>query len=197
VIVVVGSPSARSEAGQHVADGLSALVAIAVAVSGRPVQIVGRIGDDDAADAVLQDLTRAGVGHVAILRDPARATPLATAVADTAGSETPGSESRPELDAADVELAMRYLTDFRVIVLIEPATGAVAQVVARATDWGEATLIIARSPAADPAAEGAAAAEAPARGEVVDRDGAESEAAFAGRVAALAIALDSGLVPTD
>jgi hypothetical protein len=192
VIVVVGSPSARSEAGQHVADGLSASVAIAVAASGRPVQIVGRIGDDDAADAVLQDLARAGVGHVAILRDPARATPLATPVTDATGAE-----SRPELEPADVELAMRYLTDFRVIVLIGPATGPVAQVVARATDWGEAALVIARSPGADPAAKGSAGAEVPAGAQVVDPEGGESEAAFAGRVAALAIALDSGPVPTD
>ena len=56
------------DAGHIVADGSSVRIAKAIAGAGRSVQIVGRVGDDAAADAVLQDLARAGVGHVAILR---------------------------------------------------------------------------------------------------------------------------------
>jgi hypothetical protein len=161
VIVVVGSPVGRVDGRRIVADGSSARIAMAAATAGRSVQIVGRVGDDATADAVLQDLARAGVGHVAILRDPARATPV---VGD--GGATP-----PEVDGADVDLALRYLTDFRVIVLIEPATDAVNDVVARATDWGAAALIVATP------------------------DGTETEAAFVGRVAAQAVRLDIGPAP--
>ena len=196
MIVVVGSPIARLDAGRLVADGMPARVAIAASDTGRPVQIVGRIGDDAAADAVLQDLARAGVGHVAILRDPARATPVARTGPEGEPAAEPALDAAPEVDAADIELALRYLTEFRVIVLNEPAARAVTDIVTRATEWGEAALVI-----ADPSPPGAGAPEAqidvPARAQVMRRGADETESDFAARVAALAVALDIGAVPAD
>ena len=187
MIVIVGSPVGRVDAGRVVAAGSSARVAMAVAAAGRTVQIVGRVGDDAAADAVLQDLARAGVGHVAILRDPARSTPVVDGL-DEDGPAVARPDASPEIDGADVELALRYLTEFRVIVLVEPATSAVADVVSHATAWGEAELIVATA-SADKASEVAG------RAQVVSRDTGEAEAAFVDRVAALAVTLDSGPTP--
>ena len=178
MIVVIGSPSGRREGTRIVADGLAARIAIEAARGSRRVQLVGRIGDDQAADAVLQDLARAGVGHVATLRDPARATP----VDDGQGGTVDGAAA-PEVDGADVDLALRYLTEFRVIVLVDSRSTAVVDVVVRATEWGEATLVVAGSP--DPAVAGL-----PARAEIVPRLDGEAAAAYAGRVAAVAVALD-------
>ena len=185
MIVIVGSPVGRVEAGRVVAAGTSARIAIAVAAAGRTVQIVGRVGDDAAADGVLQDLVRAGVEHVAILRDPARPTPVTGDGSDREGPARVGPEASPEIDGADVELALRYLTEFRVIVLVEPATSGVADVVTRATDWGEAELIVATASADEES-------DVRTRAQVVRRDAGEAEAAFERRVAAIAVTLDGG-----
>jgi sugar/nucleoside kinase (ribokinase family) len=131
VIVVIGSPSGRLEADQVRAAGRPSLAALAAAARGSSVQVVGRVGDDAAADAVLQDLARHGVGHVAILRDPSHATPMITAVPGEAGLA---------LEAADVDLALRYLTDFAVLVVVD-VDASVRPVIERAAAWGEAALI--------------------------------------------------------
>ena len=122
---------------------------------------------------------------MAILRDPARSTPVDDDGTEGDGRSSAGPDAAPEIDGADIELALRYLTEFRVIVLVEPATSAVTDVVTRATDWGESELIVATS-SADGAAEDAG------RVHVMRRDSGEAEAAFADRVAALAVTLDGG-----
>ena len=155
------------------------------------VQYVGRVGDDAAADAVLQDLARAGVGHVAILRDPARPTPTAGSEPENVSGVAGGTPTSPEVDAADIELALRYLTDFRVIVIVEPATPAVIEVVARAIDWAGARLVVANGSASDDPNAG----DLPAGAQVVLRANQETESAFAGRVAALAVTSDPDPVP--
>ena len=111
MIVIIGDP----------ATGLASPVAIAAATRGRTVQLVGRIGDGPAADAVLQDLARHGVGHVAVLRDPSAGTVA--------------------LEGADVELALRYLTDFDVVVLVDGGAS-VRSVADRAATWGGASLLV-------------------------------------------------------
>ena len=45
---------------------------MAAAAPRAAVEIVGRVGDDPDGDALMIALARAGVGHVAVLRDPAR-----------------------------------------------------------------------------------------------------------------------------
>lgn len=90
--------------------GLAARVAVAAAAIGAAVQLVGSVGDDREGDEVIIRLGRAGVGHAALLRDPAGRTPVA-------GQER---EPAPRLDAQDVELGLRYLADARVLILAEP-----------------------------------------------------------------------------
>ena len=52
------------------------------------MELIGRAGDDPAGDAMLLALARASVGHVALLRDPARPTPIVADVSDDESSVT-------------------------------------------------------------------------------------------------------------
>ena len=85
-------------------------IARAAVAAGAIVELVGSIGDDAAGDAVVVGLSRLGIGHAALLRDPAARTPLPDAPAD----------ALPRLDRADVELGLGYLVDFGVVLLAEP-----------------------------------------------------------------------------
>ncbi len=123
MIVVVGSPVGRIEAGTTRAGGRAARIALAAAGSGRPVQVIGRIGDDSTADAVVLDLAQQGVGHVALLRDVSHPTPLEASADDPLDiDDLPPADPIREVDglpvdAADVTLGLRYLTGFEVVVL--------------------------------------------------------------------------------
>jgi hypothetical protein len=82
MIVVIGLPAyAGSAGGEESVGGLAVDVAAAAAVLGSSVELVGKVGDDGAGDAVVLALGRLGVGHAALLRDPARSTPVLSAVA--------------------------------------------------------------------------------------------------------------------
>jgi len=198
VIVVIGSPAGRLQDAEVVAAGTAARVALAAASAGRKVQVVGRTGDDAAADGLLLTLTRGGVGHVALLRDPVARTLIEPdlAVEDTAPSSSDEAEMPPQpsergtLDAADVELGLRYLTEFAVLVLAEPTSADVVRVVADAAGWNGAQLLMVVDAGAD--VDGfppdAIVFEAPAD----DRDGA-----FASLVGTFAAALDDGGIPGD
>lgn len=107
------APSTPSPGDLRGLDGLAALVAVATADTGAAVQLVGSVGDDREGDEVIIRLGRAGVGHAALLRDPAGRTPVTGLDRDPA----------PRLDAQDVELGLRYLSDARVLVLAEPLDG--------------------------------------------------------------------------
>jgi hypothetical protein len=148
VIAVIGSPRARVSADDADVAGLAASIAVAAATDGGRVELVGRLGDDPAGDAVLLALARHGVGHVAVLRDPARATPI---VADPDVSMDP-EDSPPEevpavmpdpptLDAGDLDLALRYLPELAVIVAVhldgDVLTGAIA-----ASGWADTSLVV-------------------------------------------------------
>ena len=85
VIVVIGSPSIvpAGPGRRSTAAGRSIEVAHGATAGGAQVQLVGKVGDDPAGDALLLALADLGIGHVAILRDPARRTPVAPiAIAD-------------------------------------------------------------------------------------------------------------------
>lgn len=189
MIVVIGAVEARAAAdGVTVTPaGLSADVAMAAAGAGARVEVVTRLGEDAAGDALLLAFAAARIGHVATLRDAAHATALATAVDErldpaaaddvadaaaapmaTPATATPG---RPTLDAADVALALRYLSDYRVIVVVHPAEDGILREVASAADWAGAHLVVLAHPdapntpelpagavvlAADPRSEGVA-----------------------------------------
>jgi sugar/nucleoside kinase (ribokinase family) len=200
VIVVIGSPIGWLRDDEVVSTGTPALAALAAAAAGREVQLVGRTGDDPTADGLLLSLTRGGVGHVALLRDPARPTPLVPEpVSDDAGPVLPDeapapaheAPSSPALDAVDVDLGLRYLANFAVVVLAEPAGQDVVRVIADAASWNGAPLVMVVDPGTEPSdglPPDAIVFEAP----VDDRDGA-----FAALVGRFAAALDDGADVAD
>jgi sugar/nucleoside kinase (ribokinase family) len=154
VIVVIGRVLGRSDGAATVPAGFAAAVASTAAREGSRVEVVSRVGDDDVGDAVLIGLARAGVGHVATLRDAGRRTPL-LAPQDEAHtptddgdlvSEDEASDGGPVLDAADAGLALRYLADYRVIVLAHQLDPDLIGEVASAARWAGAHLVIVTPP---------------------------------------------------
>jgi ribokinase len=218
VIVVIGSPSYRPPEGVAAdgVGGLGAAIAGAAAGAGAAVQFVGKVGDDAAGDALVLALARDGIGHVAILRDASHPTPIL--VASVAGEQTDDTsievdafvsaadettdlepaavtlpaeiDARPRLEPADLELALRYLTDFAVIVAADPLDEASAGVLGAAASYAGAQVVAIVPPGDRPAAAlmSATVLEGPAD----DPDGA-----FAQVVADYATALDAGTPPGD
>jgi hypothetical protein len=130
MIVVLGRPFVSdSPAGQRPA-GLAARIALAAAAAGGRVELAGSVGDDEAADAVAIGLARAGVGHAALQRIPAAVTPREGSV--------PGL---PRMDARDVDLALRYLTDYRVLVVADALPADLEAVVLDAAGYTGAAIV--------------------------------------------------------
>ena len=160
MIVVIGSSSLLGEGSTATPDGLANRIALAAAAAGAAVEVVAKIGDDPDGDALLVALARAGVGHVAMLREAAHLTTRYPAVDDVAieaaldldpeaeaapSTATPDPAAAPTLDAADVRLALRYLIDYRVIVAVHQPDAVVAEAVG-AADWVEAHLLLVTAP---------------------------------------------------
>ena len=103
MIVVIGTVSARAEGATYGLGSYAATVALALAAAGEPVEMVSKIGVDAAGEAVITKLAAARIGHVALIRDGALAT-------------TVDGASSLEMDAADLELALRYLTSFDAVL---------------------------------------------------------------------------------
>jgi sugar/nucleoside kinase (ribokinase family) len=171
VIVVIGALGLRGSVDEPAPDGLAPEIARSAAAAGARVELISKAGDDPAGDAVLIALARAGVGHVATLRDPSRLTPVrlepaeptdpadaaldaaagprVDAAADPAGDRAEGTSAKagpstaapPALDAADVALALRYLTDFEVLVSVHPTPELLAEAVS-AAGWTGARLVV-------------------------------------------------------
>jgi hypothetical protein len=161
VIVVIGALGLRGSVEEAEPDGLAPAIACAAAAAGARVELISKAGDDPAGDAVLLALARAGVGHVATLRDPSRPTPVQAqpdeptdpaveeepdpaADPKDAGSAADGAlpaDLRPTLDAADIALALRYLTDFEVLVAVHPSSELLAEAVS-AAGWAGARLVV-------------------------------------------------------
>lgn len=199
-----------SDSGVQV-DGFAAGIALAAAARGATVQLVGKAGEDSAGDAVVMALAQGGVGHVALLRDAGRQTSRAASVpgqtsADDAGPlgdaielEDPdapagsgvappldSADDAPVLDAADVDLALRYLTDFGVVVVADPVSADVLQVVTGAAAWtGARTIVVVPAGQVEPAG-------LPPDAIVFEAPGIDLDGAFAALVGAFAAALDDG-----
>jgi hypothetical protein len=216
MLAVIGSPSltlGRTPGAAGEAGGLAAGIAQAAAATGADVQLIGKVGDDPAGDAVLLALARAGVGHLAVLRDAGQATPttpptgieldpddvepftallLEVETTDAGGpnrgdTEPAGGPGLP-LEPADVSLGLRYLRDFRVLVAADPLDQASAAVVVDAAAFADAVLVVI-APRGQPGPAGPGSAivlEAP----IADPDGA-----FAALVGRFAAALDRGIDP--
>jgi hypothetical protein len=219
MIVIVGSPIAQPGAERISAAGLAADVARAAAAAGAAVQVVGRVGEDAAGDQVLLDLAAAGVGHVAVLREPGRPTPGITdgSVADgglangsaspvepvlgeamledldlddgaAGGARADGSPAGLSVDAGDLDLALRYVPDYRVLVLAADLDPAALEAVVAAAGWSGAHLIAL-------VADGAPTHVLPDGATVLLRPAADPDRAFATMVAGYAVALDRGDEP--
>jgi hypothetical protein len=184
---------------------MAAGVARAAAAAGAEVQVVGKVGEDPGGEAVLLDLATALVGHVAILRDPSRPTPAALPAPhddmplfEEAEGEpsTDGDKAATEaaqglsLEPADIELALRYLPDYRVLVIAEPLPDASLGVALAAAGWNGAALvvIVPAGSTQPPAGDDATIIEAP---------GDDPDDAFAGIVGAYAAAIDRGEEPAE
>ncbi len=203
MIVVVGNPIARApDAGGGLA-GIPAQAAAAAARAGATVQLVGKAGEDRAGDDLMIALARAGVGHVALLRDPAHPTPITAVDPDDDDADAPSVATvadsgaamsrvipadpadRPSLEAADVELALRYLADYTTIVVAEPQPETVVAIVADAASFAGAALVL----VVDAAVGGPAA---PASALVFGSPGHDPDGAFATILGELAAAIDRG-----
>jgi sugar/nucleoside kinase (ribokinase family) len=202
MIVVIGSPWGRDHEGLICAAGPASQMALAAARTGRTVQFVGRTGDDPVADAVVLDLTRGGVGHVALLRDPATTTSTVQVIDEdgnesvsakvgtvTAAAGSGAGTGGSDLDPADVDLGLRYLTDFQVVLLAEPSRPEVISVVVEAARWAEARLVLVVS-AGDVVPD-----DLPADVVIFEAPRADPDDAFAEMVGAFVAALDLGVEP--
>lgn len=184
MIVVLGSPLAARPrvpggSASPVAGGLPVDVAAAATVAGGRVELVGTIGDDPAGDAVVVDLGMRGIGHAALLRDPATATP---SVGDPGARPT-------RLQPEDVELGLRYVADVGVLVVVEPLPAPVERAAVDAASFHGAQVLV--------LADGPGAAEWPAdRVTVLQRPPGES-AAFVEMAGRYAVALDTGAASRD
>jgi ribokinase len=201
VIVVIGTPAWRAVEPAGPA-GLACGIAVAAAAAGAEVELVGRTGDDPAGDALLVALARAGVGHVALLRDPARPTPLVEPLADTelAGELDEGAGDRPaadvafagpRLEALDVDLGLRYLTAFGVIVVTVDVLDTVLAVAADAAAFAGAHLVALVEEGSDPPAD------TPATATILSVPASDPDGDFARLIGSYAAALDAGQAPGD
>lgn len=169
MIVIVGSTSARRTEKGLAGAGIAAGIARAAAAAGRSTQFVARIPDDPDGDAVLLDLTTAGVGHVAILRQP------------------PGAPV--DLEAADVALALRYLADLGVVVLSETSDPDVIAAVVDGVAWSGAALVVVLGHGVP------VPAGLPDDATVMGAPAGEPDLAFAALVGGYVAALDEGQDP--
>ena len=144
-------------------------VAGRIAALGEWVEAVGILPADDTGDRRLLELRALRVGHAAVLRSPADA-----------------------LDAADLDLALRYLPDISAVVLVEPPPTLVATATAAAS-WLGAGLVLVASGAVD------LTGEAPRSDRVVvlGPPRSDPDGVFAGLVAALAVRLAGGSSSAD
>jgi hypothetical protein len=203
VIVVVGNPLARQSEKGFVAAGVAAAVGRVAAAAGAEIQLVGKVGEGPTGDAVLLSLAQAGIGHAAVLRDASAAAGAiapdasdAEAVLDPIDGDeplvapadaTPGS--RP-LDAGDLQLALRYLPDYRVVVVADLFDEAALGTIVAAARWAGAQLIV-----VVPA--GSTGSGVPDDATVLEAPAADADGAFAAVVGAYAAALDRGATPAD
>ncbi len=122
VIVVIRSSGGGQAEQEIVAAGIAASVGRVAAAAGADVQLVGKVGEGAAGDAVLLSLAQARVSHVAVLRDASAATQVAQGAPDPetaldrSEDEAPSERSAvaqmdaiagPALDSGDLQLALR------------------------------------------------------------------------------------------
>jgi hypothetical protein len=169
-------------------DRSTAAIARRVASRAATVELVATVPEGTSGDRALAELAAAGVGHAATLRS-----------------------SAASLEPADLQLALRYLPDVRVVVLAADVPALLA-VATEAAAWSGAPLLVAGAGSgagtgaasfeadvarsASSSGDGGARASAPAM-IVLQPPPSDPDEAFAGLVAALAVRLDAGESPTE
>jgi ribokinase len=198
MIVVLGRPRVyRPEPdGDLAPGGLAVELALAAARAGAEVQLVGAIGDDPEGDRIVVELGRGDVGHAALMRDPATRTPLITQPRD--------ARPLPRLEAADVEMGMRYMHECRVLVISAELDAAALAAAQEAADFhGAAVVMVANAGTVDPELLGDAVTllERPAaEDDEAEEDAvvvAADDADFGAFVAEYAVRLDRGEAPAQ
>jgi len=200
MIVVIGLPAyTDSPDGEKCAWGLAVDVAAAARRRGSAVELVGKVGNDGAGDAVVVALGRLGIGHATLLRDPIRPTPVLAAPAaddEAAEMESDGPEARllpedpdarPALEAADVELALRFLPAAGVVVIVDPLSDPTTVAGVEGAAFAAAKLIVLIPAGATPPA-------VPAEATVLESPLAD-DGSFGRLVGVFAGALDAGVEP--
>ena len=193
MIVIVGSLAWR-RGDQPAPAGRACEVALAAAALGARVEIVGRAGDDPTGDAVMLGLARAGIGHVAVLRDPSRPTPVIETPA--AADDEPDDDRTdpapagpgPALDAGDISLGLQYLTAFAVLVVSDDVPSAAVPVAVEAAGFTGAHLVLLTTADADPP-------DAPGEATILAAPAEADDGAFARLVGTYAAGLDRGTEP--
>ena len=198
MIVVLGRPEVQrlEPDGELVPGGLPAEVALAIGRASVEVEMVGSIGDDPEGDRVVVELGRANVGHAALLRDPAAHTPIV--------GRPSGERALPRLDAADIELGLRYVPQCGVLVLADVFDEAALEATLEAAGYHDAAVVmIAPEGSVDAASLGDAVTlleRPPAEDDEALGDSpgnATDDVAFAGFIAEYAVRLDRGEAPAD
>jgi hypothetical protein len=173
VIVVVGRPG-LDEGGAL--DRLTGRIAAAAATNGARVEVVGSVADDAVGDETIVVLGRARVGHAALLRVPG------------------GQVIR--LDAADIELGLRYVADCRVLVVADELDEAALRAAIDGARYHGAQLVVAAPVALDAAPVALDAADLPDHATVLTAPD-EDAGAFAELVGRYVALLDAGSDPAD
>jgi hypothetical protein len=176
VIVVLGRPGLGR---QGALDGTTARIALTALHAGGDVELVGSVGDDSDGDSVVTLLGTLGIGHAAVLRDPAGVTPH---------EGQPGP--LPRLDAGDIDLGLKYIAECQVLVVADALDGEAIRVAADAATYHRAALIVLTP-------EGSEAPRLLSDEATLLEVPAEDGGAFAELVGRYAAALDGGRSPAD
>jgi hypothetical protein len=127
-VIVVIEPALLHVSPLGHADGPGARLAREIAAIGRPVELVARVPEGPSGDRAIVDLGLAGVGHAAVLRV-------------ITGEPGPGEAADPALESADLDLALRYLPDVRVIASAAPLPPDLVAVIADAAQFHGAAIV--------------------------------------------------------
>jgi hypothetical protein len=137
----------------------------AVAPERPRVEALGLVPGDAEWDGVTYELSQVGVGHATVVRS-----------------------DRGVLEPADLDLALHYLPDIRVIVLVGLPASLVATALGAAS-WTGAPLVLIAPEAPVPDRDPAPI--------VLDPPESDPDGTFAGFVAALAVRVDAGAAPAE
>lgn len=189
-----GSGGHSRDSGGHSRSSVSVIeIARRAAAADARTEVVGVVPAGAIGDRQLVELAAARVGHATVVRSAA-----------------------PGIEPADLDLALRYLPDVRVVVMVAPSTALLATA-STASAWSGATLIVVGTLDAAASAAAAGAADAPVARDapvainettfpaaddaltpiVLEPPAHDPDGAFAGVVAALAVRLDAGEDPAS